>query len=123
MVVWTSATAVSHCWIYYFLLKEVGLAVNASKTKILTKQTQPGKTVTTQHGLEMESLDAAKARKWLGCVLSILNACNGKTDLDFRWEATSKALYVHKRILCDKNVSRNLRMIFISFCGDFGGPF
>ena len=31
-------------------LKEVGLALNASKTKILTTQTQPGKTVTTQNG-------------------------------------------------------------------------
>ena len=35
-------------------LKEVGLALNASKTKILTMQTQPGKTVTTQNGLEMD---------------------------------------------------------------------
>ena len=30
-------------------LKEVGLAVNASKAKILTTQAQPGKTVTTQN--------------------------------------------------------------------------
>ena len=43
-------------------LKGVGLALNVSKTKNLTTQTQPGKTVTTQDGLEMEVLDATKAQ-------------------------------------------------------------
>ena len=55
-------------------LKEVGLALNASKTKSLTTQAQPGETVTTQNGLEMEILDATKAHKWLGCLLSTWNA-------------------------------------------------
>ena len=62
-------------------LKEVGLALNASKTKILTTQAQPGKTVTTQNGLEMEILDATTAHKWLGCLLSTLNAGNREADL------------------------------------------
>ena len=35
-------------------LKEVGLALNASKPRIPTTQAQSGKTVTTQNGLEME---------------------------------------------------------------------
>ena len=46
-------------------LKEVGLALNASKA-------QPCKTVTTQNGLAMEILDATQAHKWLGCLLSTL---------------------------------------------------
>ena len=85
-------------------LKEVGLALKASKTKILTTQAQPGKTVTTQNGLEMEILDATKAHKWLGCLLSTLNTGNREADLDFRLQATSRAFYANKWILCDKNV-------------------
>ena len=59
--------------------------LHASKTKILTTQAQPGKTVTTQNGLEMEILDATRAHKWLGCLLSTLNAGNREADLDFRF--------------------------------------
>ena len=69
-------------------LKEVGLALNASKTKILTTQAQPGKTVTTQNGLEIEILDSTKAHKWFGCLLSTLNAGNTEADLDFRLQAS-----------------------------------
>ena len=93
-------------------LKEVGLELNASKTKILTTQAQPGKTLTTQNGLEMEILDATKAHKWLGCLLSTSNAGNREADLDFRLQATSKAFYANKLILCDKNVSLNSRIKF-----------
>ena len=93
-------------------LKEVGLALNASKTKILTTQAQPGKTVTTQNGLEMEILDATTAHKWFGCLLSTLNAGNREADLDFLLQATSKAFYANKWILCDKNVSLNSRIKF-----------
>ena len=81
-------------------LKEVGLELNASKTKILTTQAQPGKTLTTQNGLEMEILDATKAHKWLGCLLSTSNTGNREADLDFRLQATSKAFYANKLILC-----------------------
>ena len=93
-------------------LKEVGLALNASKTKILTTQAQPGKTVTTQNGLDMEILDATRAHKWLGCLLSTLNAGNREADLDFRLQAASKAFYANKWILCDKNVSLKSRIKF-----------
>ena len=93
-------------------LKEVGLELNASKTKILTTQAQPGKTLTTQNGLEMEILDATKAHKWLGCLLSKSNAGNREADLDFRLQANSKAFYANKLILCDKRVSLNSRIKF-----------
>ena len=79
--------------------------------------------MTTQNGLEMEILDATKAHKWLGCQLSTLNAGNREADLDFRLEATSRAFYANKWILCDKNVSLSSRIKFFFFCGDFGGLF
>ena len=133
MVVWTSATAVSHCWIYDLLVtyccllhlpmkqpdgnlfEGIGLAQNVSKTTIPTTQAQPGKTVTTQNGLEMQILDATKAHKWLECLLSTLKAGNKEADLDLRLEATSKVFYANNCILCDQNVPRTLG-------GDFGGP-
>ena len=93
-------------------LKEVSLALNASKTKILTTQAQPRKTVTTQNGLEMEISDATTAHKWLGCLLSTFNAGNTKADLDFRLQATSKAFYANKSTLCDKNVTLDSRIKF-----------
>ena len=93
-------------------LKEVGLALNVSKTKILTTQAQPGKTATTQNGLEMEILDATRAHKWLGCLLSTLNAGNIEADLDFRLQAASKAFYANKWTLCDKNASLKSRIKF-----------
>jgi len=93
-------------------LKEVGLALNASKPRIPTTQAQSGKTVTTQNGLEMEILDATKAHKWLGCLLSTFNAGNTEADLDFRVQATSKVFYADKRILCDNNVSFNSHIKF-----------
>ena len=93
-------------------LMEVGLALNASKTQIVTTQAQPGKTVTTQNGLEREILDATKAQKWLRCLLSTLNAGNREADLDFRVQATSKAFHANRRILCDQNVSFNSRIKF-----------
>ena len=80
-------------------LKEVGLAVNASKPTNLTTQAQRGKTVTTQNGLDMKILDAIKAHKWLGCLLSTFNAGNREADLDFR---LSRAFDANKWILCDK---------------------
>ena len=64
-------------------VKEVGLERNASKTKILTTQAQRSKTLTTQDRLEIEILDATKAHKWLGCLLSTSNAGNRDVDLDF----------------------------------------
>ena len=84
-------------------LKEVGLAPSVSKTKILTTQALPGKSVPTQNGLEMEILDATKAHKWLGCLLSTLNAGDKEAGLDFRLQATLRAFYANQLILCDKN--------------------
>ena len=43
-------------------LEGVGVALNAPKTWILPTQAQPGKTVSTQHGLELEVLELIKAR-------------------------------------------------------------
>ena len=89
-------------------LKEVGLAPSVSKTKILTTQALPGKSVPTQNGLEMEILDATKAHKWLGCLLSTLNAGDKEAGLDFRLQATLRAFYANQLILCDHCISVGL---------------
>ena len=69
-------------------LKEVGLALNASKTKILTSSQAKQSQLKT--GLEIQISDATTAHKRLGCLLSTLNAGNRQADLDFRLPATSK---------------------------------
>ena len=60
----------------------------------------------------MEILDATKAHKWLGCLLSTLNAGNREADSAFRLQAASKTFSANKWILCDKNVSLDSRIKF-----------
>ena len=49
-------------------LEKVGLKLNAAKTKALTTQAQPPKTLTTRAGLEIAVLDQSSSHKWLGCM-------------------------------------------------------
>ena len=65
--------------------------------------------------LPFEILDATKAHKFFGCLLSTLNAGNRGVDLGIRLQATSKAFYANRWILCDKNVSLNSRINFFGF--------
>ena len=49
---------------------DVGLILNANKTKLLTTQAQPPKTVTTPRGVSVAVVDRDGCHKWLGCILS-----------------------------------------------------
>ena len=49
-------------------VEQVGLKLNASKTKVLTTQAQPRSTLTTAAGLELEVLEPTISYKWLGCL-------------------------------------------------------
>ena len=49
-------------------LEQVGLKLNASKTKVLTTQAQPPSTLTTPAGLELAVLEPTNSHKWLGCL-------------------------------------------------------
>ena len=62
-------------------LGKVGLQLNAAKTKALTTQAQPPKTLTTRAGLKIAVLDQSSSHKWLGCMLSTENARYDKTIL------------------------------------------
>ena len=93
-------------------LEQVGLKLNASKTKVLTTQTQPPSTLTTPAGLELEVLEHAKSHKWLGCLLSMVNMGNRQQDMNYRLQNASWAFQANRWILCDKNVSIALRLKF-----------
>ena len=51
-------------------LADVGLILNEDKTKLLTTQTQPPKTITTPRGVNVAVVDRDGCHKWLGCILS-----------------------------------------------------
>ena len=94
------------------LLGKVGLKLNAAKTKVLTTQAQPPKTLTTRAGLEIGVLDQSSSHKWLGCMLSTANAGRRQDDIDHRLQSAARAFHVHKWILCDKMVSMASRLKF-----------
>ena len=91
-------------------LEKVGLKLNAAKTKALTIQAQPPKTLTTRAGLEIAVLDQSSSHKWLGCMLSTENAGRREDDIDHRLQSAARAFHVHKWILCDKMVSMASRL-------------
>ena len=93
-------------------LEQVGLKLNASKTKVLTTQAQPPSTLTTPAGLELEVLEPTNSHKWLGCLLSTANTGNRQQDMNYRLQNASRAFQANRWILCDKNVSIALRLKF-----------
>ena len=93
-------------------LGKVGLKLNAAKTKALTTQAQPPKTLTTRAGLEIAMLDQSSSHKWLGCMLSTENAGTRQDDIDHRLQSAARAFHVHKWILCDKRASMASRLKF-----------
>ena len=94
-------------------LEKVGLKLNAAKTKALTTQAQPPKTLKTRAGLEIAVLDQSSSHKWLGCMLSTENAGRRQDDIDHRLQSAARAFHVHKWILCDKMVSMASRLKFL----------
>ena len=93
-------------------LEQVGLKLNASKTKVLTTQAQPPSTLTTPAGLELEVLEPTNSHKWLGCPLSTANTGNRQQEMNYRLQNASRAFQANRWILCDKNVSLALRLKF-----------
>ena len=59
-------------------LEQVGLKLNASKTKVLTTQAQPPSTLTTPAGLELEVLEPTNSHKWIGW-LPLINSQHGQS--------------------------------------------
>ena len=94
-------------------LDQVGLKLNALKTKMLTTQAQPPATLTTPAGLELVVLEQTKSQRWLGCLLSTANMGNRQQGTNYRLQSASRAFQANRRILCDKKVSIALRLKFL----------
>ena len=93
-------------------LADVGLILNQDKTKLLTTQAQPPKTITTPGGLSVAVVDRDGCHKWLGCILSRNNRGSHRLDLEYHVQAASKAFFANRNILCNKTVSLVKRLQF-----------
>ena len=57
-------------------------------------------------------LDQSSSNKWLGCMLSTVDASKRQDDIDHRLQCAARAFHVNKWILCDKMVSMASRLRF-----------
>ena len=93
-------------------LADVGLILNQDKTKLLTTQAQPPKTISTPGGLSVAVVDRDGCHKWLGCILSGNNRGSHRLDLEYHLQAASKAFFANRNIFCNKTVSLVKRLQF-----------
>ena len=93
-------------------LADEGLILNADKTKLLTTQAQPPKTITTPRGVSVAVVDRDGCHKWLGCILSGNNEGSHRPDLEYNLQAASRAFFANRNILCNKAVSLRKRLHF-----------
>ena len=91
-------------------LSEVGLVLNADKTVILTTQSQPPSTITTDHGLTLRVLSGNVAQKWLGCMLSAYGSEQKFLDLQYHLQQAAKSYHANKWILEDRRVPISQRL-------------
>ena len=73
-------------------LSEVGLLLNADKTVVLTSQSQPPSTITTEHGITLKVLPGNVAKKWLGCVLTAYGSEQKNLDLQYHLQQAAKVI-------------------------------
>ena len=85
-------------------LSEVGLLLNADKTVVLTSQSQPPSTITTEHGITLKVLPGNVAQKWLGCMLTAFGSEQKSLDLQYHLQQAAKAYHANKWILEDRKV-------------------
>ena len=86
-------------------LESVGLSLDASKTIILTTETQPPNFLRTRRGEQITVLDSTGSHKWFGCMLTSKGSKSSNTDIEYLLQAATKAFYVNKTVFCDKHVS------------------
>ena len=73
-------------------LSEVGLLLNADKTVVLTSQSQPPSTITTEHGITLKVLPGNVAQKWLGCMLTAFGSEKKKLGFAIPSSASGKGV-------------------------------
>ena len=82
-----------------------------SQKKIgLTTEAQPPTSLRLQNGAEVSVLPRGCGHKWLGCFLTTKNV-QGPT-LEHHLQSAARAWFVHKWMLCDKNIPVGLRLKF-----------
>ena len=91
-------------------LSEVGLLLNADKTVVLTSQSQPPSTITTEHGITLKVLPGNVAQKWLGCMLTAYGSGQKSLDLQYHLQQAAKAYHANKWILEDRKVPISQRL-------------
>ena len=77
-------------------LRQVGLILNASKTKVLTTEAQPPSCLFIPGANPTQVLEREGCHKWLGCILSKATSDAVKAILDFDLQNASKASWKHK---------------------------
>ena len=78
------------------------LVLNADKSVILTSQTQPPSTITTDHGSTLKVLSGNVAQKWSGCMLTVHGSEQKFLDLQYYLQQAAKAGHANKLILKDR---------------------
>ena len=81
-------------------LRQVGLVLNASKTKLMTTQAQPPDRVWLHADIYMDVVHGSSSQKWLGCQLSLDG--DQTADIEFHLHAAAHAFWANKWILCDR---------------------
>ena len=93
-------------------LADVGLILNEDKTKLLTRQAQPPKTITTPRGVSVAVVDRDGCHKCLGCILPGNNQGSHRPDLEHHLQAASRAIFANTNIDCNKAVSLRTQVHF-----------
>ena len=97
-------------------LQEVGLVLNASKTFVLTTEAQPPTSLRLQNGAAVSVLPRDCGHKWLalGCFPTTQNVQGPTLDVEHRLQSAARAWFVHRWMLCDKNIPLGLRLKFFN---------
>ena len=91
-------------------LRQVGLVLNASKSKLMTTQAQPPDRAWLHADIYIDVVHGSSSHKWLSCQLSMDG--DQRADIEFHLHAAARAFWANKWILCDKHVPLSLRVKF-----------
>ena len=89
-------------------LVDVGSNWNEDKTKFLTTQAHPPKTITTPGGVSVAVVDRGGCHKWVDGN----NKASHRPDLEYHLQGASRAFFANRNILCNKAASLTKRFHF-----------
>ena len=89
----------------------VGLRLNVTKTKVVTTEAQAPTQWLTHAGNIVDILPPDASHNWLGCLLSSKGSRASSADVDFHWQAASRAFFANREILLDRNACLKPRLL------------